>query len=116
MLLSVRFLNDVSSANSYEIIDNPEFFAGDAQTIHIQLIDASLDREGQGFNPPGRRYLPPTSSTLTASPYSQPAFFSRRVDLVISGFSVWSYRGYCPNQGQPNRARASYLTYPVPPW
>lgn len=64
MLLSVRFLNDVSSVNSWEAASAIEIYAGDAQSLYFQLIDASLDRSDQSFNPPGRRYMPPAGSTL----------------------------------------------------
>lgn len=64
MLLSVRFLNDVSSVNSYESVTSAEINAGDSQTVYVQLIDTSLDRSDQGFMPAGRRYIPPAGSTL----------------------------------------------------
>src|SRR4051812_12653488 len=64
MLLSARFLNDVSSVNSFEMATAAEIYAGDAQTVYMQLIDASLDRSDQSFNPAGRRYMPPAGSTL----------------------------------------------------
>lgn len=65
MQLSARLLNDVASVNSYETVSSLEFTAGDNQTVYFQLIDASLDRPEQGFNPAGRRYMPPASSTLS---------------------------------------------------
>jgi len=64
MLLSARFLLDVANVNSYEHAAQLEFNAGDAQVIHLQLIDAALDRAEQGFSPAGRRYMPPAGSTL----------------------------------------------------
>jgi hypothetical protein len=67
MLLSIRFLNDVSNVNSFEYASNVEFHAGDPQAISFQLIDASLDRPEQGFVPAGRRYMPPAASTLAVT-------------------------------------------------
>lgn len=64
MKLGLRFLNDVGNVNSFEHSTNLEFFAGDTQTIYFQLIDVSVDRPEQGFNPPGRRYVPETGATL----------------------------------------------------
>lgn len=64
MKLSLRFLNDVASVNSFEPADSFEFFAGDNQTLYFQLVDISLDRPEHGFNPAGRRYMPPATSTL----------------------------------------------------
>lgn len=67
MKLSVRFLNDVANANSYEYAESVEFTAGDNQTVYLQLIDASLDRVEQGFNPPGRRYVPAAGAVLSVT-------------------------------------------------
>jgi hypothetical protein len=64
MLLSARFLIDVAGVNSFEHSVQLEFFAGDAQTIHFQLVDGSLDRAEQGFSPAGRRYMPVAGATL----------------------------------------------------
>ncbi len=64
MQLSARFLNDVSSANSFEHVSQLEISGGDAQTIFFQLVDPTLDRTEQGFSPSGRRYMPPALSTL----------------------------------------------------
>lgn len=63
MLLSCRFLNDVQGVNSFESAAQVEFAAGDSQSLYFQLVDATLDRADQGFNPPGRRYVPPVGST-----------------------------------------------------
>lgn len=64
MLLSLRFLTDVSSVNSWESVSAVEIYSGDSQTLFFQLVDASLDRPEQGFRPSGRRYMPPAGSTL----------------------------------------------------
>jgi len=65
MLLSCRFLTDVAGVNTFQVSPQAEINAGDAQTLYIQLIDASLDRADQGFSPAGRRYMPPAGSTLS---------------------------------------------------
>lgn len=64
MQLSLRFLTDVSSVNSWEPVYSVELYSGDSQTLHFQLTDASLDRAEQGFRPAGRRYVPPAGSFL----------------------------------------------------
>lgn len=64
MLLSCRFLNDVSNVNSFSVSPSAEINAGDAQTLYLQLVDASVDRAEQGFVPSGRRYMPPAGSTF----------------------------------------------------
>ncbi len=64
MQLSLRFLIDVSSVNSYEQVPSVEITSGDSQTVYFQLVDAGLDRPEQGFSPAGRRYIPPAGSTL----------------------------------------------------
>lgn len=60
----MRFLTDVASVNSFEVVPALEIASGDGQTIYFQLIDASLDRAEQGYYPSGRRYVPATGATL----------------------------------------------------
>lgn len=64
MLLSARFLNDVASVNSFEPADAAEFTEGDATYVYFQLIDLTLDRQADGFEPAGRRYVPAVGATL----------------------------------------------------
>jgi len=64
MILSARFLTNVSGVNNFEYIAQAEMFAGDAQNLYIQLTDAAVDRAEQGFSPTGRRYCPPATSTM----------------------------------------------------
>jgi len=66
MLLSSRFLDNVSSVNSFDFVDKVEFFSGDQATVTLQLIDASLDKENAGFRPltAGRRFVPASGATL----------------------------------------------------
>ena len=65
MLLSARFLNDVSNVNSFSYATSLEFNKGTTQTVYFQLIDRSLLLAINGFNPEGRRYVPPAGSTLS---------------------------------------------------
>lgn len=67
MLLSCRILVDVASANRYSSSNQLQFTEGDQLTMYIQLIDASLDRADQGFNPSGRRYVPASGATLSVT-------------------------------------------------
>lgn len=67
MILSCRFLIDVAGVNTFQYIPQAEMYAGDSQNLYIQLTDASLDRAEQGFNPVGRRYCPPATSTLSVT-------------------------------------------------
>jgi len=64
MLLGARMLIDVQGVNSFEVTPAAEFYAGDPATVYFQLIDQSLDRSIDGFNPPGRRYMPSPGATL----------------------------------------------------
>lgn len=64
MLLSIRFLLDVGSVNIYSYTQQIEISAGDTQDLYFQIVDLSVDRAEQGFNPPGRRYMPAANSTL----------------------------------------------------
>lgn len=65
MLLTARPLNDVQTVNSFEAVDQLSWTEGDALFIHFQLVDASLDTHLQGYEPPGRRYVPAAGATLS---------------------------------------------------
>lgn len=65
MLLSARFLNQVSSVNAFEYVSNAQWTAGDTVTLYFQLIDLNLDKPVQGFQPAGRRYMPAAGATLS---------------------------------------------------
>jgi hypothetical protein len=67
MLLSYRFLTDVASVNSFEVVSAAEINAGDTQDLYIQLIDASVDRAEQGYSPAGRRYMPSASASMVVT-------------------------------------------------
>jgi hypothetical protein len=64
MLLSARMLNDVSSVNSYAYTDEVRSTEGNECDVYFQLVDASLDTSGEGFNPGGRRYVPEDGASL----------------------------------------------------
>lgn len=57
-------LKDVASVNSFESDTSLAWTEGDELDIYFQLVDSSLDKHEQGFNPGGRRYVPAASSTL----------------------------------------------------
>jgi hypothetical protein len=67
MLLSARFLADVSNVNSFHYTTSPKMAEGDAGSLYFQLVDAGRtcgDEDGEG---PMFRYAPPASSTLTVT-------------------------------------------------
>jgi len=64
MLLSCRILQDAVTVNSFEYASQVSWTEGSPQVVTFQLIDASLDTSIQGFNPPGRRYMPDSGATL----------------------------------------------------
>jgi hypothetical protein len=66
MLLSARFLANVSDVNNFDWIRQVEMNAGDPVTVYVQLVDASLDKSVQGWEPiiSGRRYMPASGATL----------------------------------------------------
>jgi hypothetical protein len=67
MLLSARPLKDVQSVNSFRYANQLQFTEGDVLTVYFQLVDASLDRADEGFNPAGRRYMPAAGAVLTVT-------------------------------------------------
>ena len=64
MLLSARMLTDVQNVNSFEYVDQVEFFEGDTLYLYFQLTDSTQNRVDQGYMPAGRRYVPASGSTL----------------------------------------------------
>jgi hypothetical protein len=67
MTLSCRFLIDVAGVNTYQYTAQAEMYVGDSQNLYIQLTDSALDRTEQGFMPAGRRYCPPSGTTLSVT-------------------------------------------------
>lgn len=67
MRLSARILSHVADANTFEVHEQAEFTEGDSTYIYFMLIDETADRAVEGFNPPGRRYIPNVTSTLAVS-------------------------------------------------
>jgi len=61
MLLSARMLNAVADVNTFDVVATFEMTQGDNPTIYFQTIDASVLKFSE---PLGRRYCPPTGSTL----------------------------------------------------
>lgn len=68
MILSARILTDVGSVNAFSVAQVAEFTEGDAFDLYFQLIDSTLDLTSTDHptSTPGRRYMPPATSTLTA--------------------------------------------------
>ncbi len=68
MLLTCRFLADVAGVNSFDAMAaSISMNVGDTQGLYFQLVDASLDRKDQGFNPSGRRYMPAAGATVSVA-------------------------------------------------
>lgn len=65
MLLGARILNDVQNVNSYDKADVAQFTKGDPATVYFQLVDLSVDKAVDGYNPPGRRYVPAVGAVLS---------------------------------------------------
>lgn len=64
MRLSCRILADVGGVNSFRTVESAFANVGDPLTVYLQLVDESLDLASEGFQPAGRRYCPPASTTL----------------------------------------------------
>lgn len=93
MLLSIQMLQSVNSVNDYEIVDQAVMTAGDTSTVFFRLVDLSKDRQS---NPPGRRYCPAASSTLTVSVLSidgSKAISARTASqpYATTDPSIWSF-------------------------
>ena len=67
MKLSARVLNSVVSVNSFTETEELEFHVGDPTTLYLQLVDLDQRPSCQGYNPPGRRYMPTAGATLAVT-------------------------------------------------
>ncbi len=67
MLLSAKPLINVADVNSWEVSTQVQFTQGDTLYVYFQLADFSKDRVTQGFNSPGRRYVPAEGATLAVT-------------------------------------------------
>jgi hypothetical protein len=92
MLMGIRALTDVGSVNNFEFVQQLEINTGDTQNLYIQLVDLAVDRADEGFNPPGRRYMPPLTSTLSVEFLSvecQKQVFRSGVQPFSQDASIW---------------------------
>lgn len=71
MVLGCRFLDNYVDENNYSIAQQISFTHGDynevvagknVRRVWFQLVDMSKDTSLQGFNPPGRRFIPVVDS------------------------------------------------------
>lgn len=86
-------LKDVGNVNVWEPDTSLSWTEGDQLTIYFQLIDASVDKPDQGFNPPGRRYVPAAGATLsvTLENIDQAKQLTRfAVQPFVGDGSIWS--------------------------
>jgi hypothetical protein len=67
LILSARILKDCAGVNSFEYGDSVKFTKGDSVDVFFVLINSDLDTATEGFIPPGRRYVPAVSATLTCT-------------------------------------------------
>lgn len=74
MVLGCRFLDNYVDENNYSIAQQISFTQGDyndvvggknVRRVWFQLVDMSKDTSLQGFNPPGRRFIPVVDSATT---------------------------------------------------
>lgn len=99
MLLSAQLLADVADVNRYRTVNQVSARAGSTIDVYFRLVDRDQDRE---FNPPGRRYMPATRSTLlvvlkSATPRKQLAFPARQP--FPQDPSIWCFT-ISPNDGK----------------
>jgi len=70
MLLSVRILANVASANEFDYVDQQAYTQGDAPKIYFQLVDLTQDLPTKGFQPSGKRYCPQPGADNAQTPPS----------------------------------------------
>lgn len=91
MLLSARMLSNVTDVNNWSIVNQIQATAGSNISIYFHLIDASADRS---FNPPGRRYIPASNSTLVIglrSVYPHKMLQYQAIQPFPQDPSMWSF-------------------------
>lgn len=64
MLLSAMFLVDVGGVNVFKEVGVIHMTEGDSLDVYLQLRDMSVNTATEGFNPPGRRFIPAAGATL----------------------------------------------------
>ena len=67
MILSAQFLQDVGGVNNYTIVTQASFTHGDSANIYFQIIDSSVFKAVDGFNPSGRRIMPASGAILSVT-------------------------------------------------
>lgn len=55
MILGIRLLDNVTDVNHFKIVESIKLRLGEANTIFIQLVDLSQNKDG---DPEGLRYIP----------------------------------------------------------
>ncbi len=92
MLLSARILNNVSDVNSFEYATECKFTEGDTLYIYFQLIDLNKDLN---LKPPGRRFIPASGATLTATVHNIDAskiLVKTATQPYASDTSIWRFQ------------------------
>jgi hypothetical protein len=80
--------------NSYSYTPEYNWTEGDTLTVYFQIVDANLDTSNQGFNPPGRRYIPASGSTMTVSLENiddAKVLSKSATNPFASDLSIWSF-------------------------
>lgn len=67
MLLSCRFLDNVSDANGFTYLQAAQWTEGDSPLLYFQLVDLTKDKPEDGFVPGGRRYMPVLGASLSVT-------------------------------------------------
>lgn len=91
MNLSARVLKNVANVNSFDYSTQLEFSQGEAVTVYLQLIDRNKDVSGQGFNPPGRRYVPTSGAALRVAFGGIECTYFRDATQPFDDPSIWAF-------------------------
>lgn len=113
-MLTARLLKDVSDVNHYAYADQAEFVEGDTPTVYFQLAEDAI---ADDLRPPGRRYIPPTGSTLSVLLKG----IDSSLDLTktctnpfVDDRSIWSFSIASTDVIVGDRAMKLTLTEPIP--
>lgn len=93
--LSARTLRGFTNANNFADWKDPTIVEGSDARVYLRLTDSSLDTAEDGYQPPGRRYLPEAGASLEVSLSAAPGLkVIRRAAFMpapADDRSIWAF-------------------------
>jgi len=93
MIFSARVLENVTDVNHFSHATEVQADEGSPFTFYFQLVDKAQNKQTQGYDPVGLRYIPDAGSTCTVTflNIDDDLEFTRAATQPFSGdWSIWS--------------------------